>query len=105
MKRIVFLLLACPVLVSAQNFHLSARAGIANYQGDLKAKSLSFSGSKMLFSLGARYDLTEHIIGRSYISMTSLQADDKKGTASMQLRNLNFKSKILEWEIGAQYNF
>jgi hypothetical protein len=23
----------------------------------------------------------------------------------MQLRNLNFKSKVLEWEIGAQYNF
>ena len=99
MKRLLLLLLACPMLASAQNFHLSARFGIANYQGDLKAKSFSFSKSKMLFSLGARYDLTEHLVARSYISMTSLQAHDKDGTASMKLRNLSFKSKILEWEV------
>ena len=105
MKKYLLILLILPVLASAQNFHLSARLGASNYQGDLKAKAFSMSKSKMLFSVGARYDLTEHIAARSYFSFTSLQADDKNGTASMQLRNLNFKSKIMDWELGAQYNF
>ena len=104
-KSIAFLILALPLLAISQNFHLSTRIGIANYQGDLKAKSLSFKKSKLFFSLGARYDLTEHLVARSYISLTGLQADDKDGTATMQLRNLNFRTKIFEWEAGAQYNF
>lgn len=104
MKKSIALLLLLPVFLNAQNFHLSARLGIANYQGDLKAKSFSLKKSKLLFSLGAKYDLTEHIAARSYITLTGLQADDKDGTASMQLRNLNFRTRILEWEAGAQYN-
>lgn len=105
MKKIAALLLLLPFVADAQNFHLSARAGMANYQGDLKAKSFSFSKSKLLFSLGARYDLNEHITARSYLSFTGLQADDKDGTESMRARNLNFRTKIMEWELGAQYNF
>ena len=105
MKRLLLILVGFPMIVCSQNFHLSARLGMANYQGDLKAKALSMSKSKLFLSLGARYDLTEHIIARSYISMTSLQAHDKDGTESMKLRNLSFKTKILEWEAGAQYNF
>jgi opacity protein-like surface antigen len=92
-------------MASAQNFYASARLGMANYQGDLKAKSISFSQSKLLVSLGARYDLSDHLTARTYFSLTSLQADDKNGTASMQQRNLNFKTKIFDWELGAQYNF
>jgi opacity protein-like surface antigen len=104
MKNVLLLFCLFPFALPAQNLHLSTRIGMANYQGDLKAKSLSFKKSKLFLSLGAKYDLTEHLAARSYLSYTSLQADDKDGTASMQLRNLNFKSKILEWEAGAQYN-
>ncbi|HET9430393.1 MAG TPA: DUF6089 family protein [Chitinophagaceae bacterium] len=104
MKKIFFLILFLPAFVSAQNFHISGRFGLANYQGDLKNKSLSLSKSKFLLSLGARYDLTEKIAARSYLTITSLQADDKNGTATMQMRNLNFKTRIFEWELGAQYN-
>lgn len=104
MKKLFILLFLLPTFAGAQNFHISTRLGLANYQGDLKAKSFGFGKSKLFFSLGARYDLTEHITARSYLSLTTLQADDKNGTASMQQRNLNFKSKILDWELGAQYN-
>ena len=55
-------------------------------------------------SLGVRYDLTEKISARSYLTLAGVQADDKKGNAIMQDRNLNFKSKIFDWELTAQYN-
>lgn len=104
MKKLLFALCSLPLFATAQNFHFSGRVGLASYQGDLKAKAVSLSQSSLLFSLGARYDLSEHLSARSYFTLTSLQADDKKGTATMQDRNLNFKSKILDWELTAQYN-
>ncbi|MFI5132625.1 MAG: DUF6089 family protein, partial [Chitinophagales bacterium] len=104
MKKLLFALLFIPLASAAQNFNFSTRLGIANYQGDLKAHSISLSQSKLLFSLGARYDLSEHVMARSYITFTGLHADDKKGTSEMQRRNLNFRSKIFEWEISGQYS-
>jgi hypothetical protein len=96
MKKLLILICCFPLMAAAQNFYLSARLGMANYQGDLKAKSISFAQSKVLVSLGARYDFSE--------SLTSLHADDKNGTPSMQQRNLNFKTKIFDWELAGQYN-
>jgi hypothetical protein len=104
MKKFLLGLICLPYFSFAQNFHFSARLGLAGYQGDLKAHSISVSQAKLLGSLGARYDLSEHISARSYISYGSLQADDKKGTAVMKQRNLNFKTKILDWELTGQYN-
>ncbi len=104
MKKLLLLLCFLPLLASAQNLYLSTRLGVANYQGDLKAKSISFSKSKLLFSLGARYDFSEHISARSYFSFTGLQAHDQDGTTSMQERNLSFRTKIMDWELTGQYN-
>ena len=92
-------------MASTQNFHFSGRFGVANYNGDLKANPISLSQAKLMFSLGARYDLSEHVMARSYITFTGLQADDKKGTSTMKQRNLNFKSKIFDWELTGQYSF
>ena len=105
MKKLLLAFCFLPLFSAAQNFHFSGRFGIANYQGDLKKSSVSLSQAKLFFSLGARYDLSEHVMARSYISFTGLQADDKKGTAMMQQRNLNFTSKIFDWELTGQYSF
>lgn len=105
MKKLFGLLLFLPLFVFAQNFHFSVRAGMAGYQGDLKAKSVSLAQSSFLGSIGARYDISEHFALRTYFTLTSLRADDKKGTASMQDRNLNFKTKLFDWEGGIQYSF
>lgn len=104
MKKLLVFLSCFPLIATAQNFYISARLGEANYQGDLKAKSISFSKARLLGSIGARYDLSEHITARSYFTLTSLRADDKSGTPSMQTRNLNFRTKIFDWELGAQYS-
>lgn len=104
MKKLIFAFILLPLFSSAQNFHFSAKLGIASYQGDLKEKSLSLSQSKFMAAIGARYDLTEHIALRSYFTFTGVQADDKKGNASMKARNLNFKSGIIDWEAGIHYS-
>ena len=105
MKKLFFAFCFLPIITAAQNFHFSGRLGLANYQGDLKAKAISLSQAKLMGSLGAQYDLSEHITARSYVTLASLHADDKKGTAAMQQRNLNFSSKIADWELTGQYNF
>ena len=105
MKKLLFSICCLPLLAAAQNFHFSARLGLAGYQGDLKAKSVSLSQTKLMGSIGGRYDLSEHVTARTYFTLTSLAADDKKGTAAMKDRNLNFKTKLLDWELTAQYNF
>ena len=104
MKKLFTLLCLLPLMAGAQNLYISGRFGVANYQGDLKAHSVSFKNMKLLGSLGARYDFTDHITARSYFTLTSLQADDKDGTPYMQSRNLNFKTKIFDWELTGQYN-
>lgn len=104
MRKIITLFCCWPLTIAAQDFHFAARLGIANYQGDLQAKRITFKQSHLLGSLGAQYDLSEHFTARTYFTLTSLGADDKKGTASMQRRNLNFSTKLFDWELSAQYN-
>lgn len=104
MKKLLIISFCIPLFAGAQNFHFSGRLGLAGYQGDLKAHSITLSQTKLLGSIGVRYDLAEHLTARSYLTLTSLKADDKKGTASMQQRNLNFQTKLFDWELTAQYH-
>ena len=104
MKKLLLGSILIPFLSTAQNFHFSARLGLAGYQGDLKAHAISLSQTKLMGSIGARYDLSEHVTARTYFTLASLKADDKKGTATMQQRNLNFQTKLFDWELTAQYN-
>lgn len=104
MRYFLLLISFLPLGLSAQNFHFAARAGLANYQGDLQAKALTLKNAKFLGSIGAHYDLTEHITARTYFTFTSLAADDKDGNANMKARNLSFNTNVLEWELSAQYN-
>ena len=104
MKKLFIVFFCFPLVVTAQNFHFAARLGLSGYQGDLKANSITLAQSKFMGSIGAHYDLSEHFTARSYLTFGSLGADDKKGTVAMQERNLNFKTKLFEWELTAQYN-
>lgn len=104
--RFILILLGClPFATQAQNFHLAVKGGLINYRGDLQARDFTLNQSKFMVSLGGMYDLTEHIAARTYFTLGSLKADDKKGSSAMQQRNLNFQTKLFEWELGAQYNF
>jgi opacity protein-like surface antigen len=104
MKKRWSIIFCLPLMAHAQNFHFSGRLGLAGYQGDLKAHSLSLSQTRLMGSIGVQYDLSEHLTARSYLTLASLKADDKKGTSSMRLRNLDFQTGLFDWELSAQYD-
>jgi hypothetical protein len=103
-KLFTVLFTVISITITAQNLHLSVRAGFFNYNGELQSSAFTLKQAKPGFGIGVRHDLTEHFSARAHIHFASLQGDDKKGTSSMQSRNLNFKTKLLDTELGIQYN-
>lgn len=105
MKKYLLLLCLIPVSGYSQNLLLSLRAGLSNYQGDLQEKGFTFKKSKFIGSIGAKYDMSEHVQLRGFISFTKLSADDKNSSKPLtKARNLNFSTGLQELELGAQYN-
>lgn len=105
-RRLLFIYLLLVSLQGiAQNLHISGRIGFSNYQGDLQDQSLSFKQAKLAYSLGVRYDLSEHLTARALLSYSILTAADKNNKSlALQQRNLSFQTNLWELEIGAQYN-
>lgn len=89
----------------SQNWHVSGRVGITNYQGDLQDKRFVFSQAKLVGSIGLRYDISEHLTARTFFSIGTITASDGNNkSAELRKRNLNFESRILDFELGAQYH-
>lgn len=107
MKYSLLLTLAVlPFLSYSQRFQASLFSGVATYQGDLQGKRLSFKESHPAIGLGASYDLTNHFILRSGFTYGRVSGNDQNnGSAKgIEFRNLNFKSDIWEFHLGADYN-
>jgi hypothetical protein len=104
MKKLFLIPFLLPIFCQAQNFFFSARGGVAGYSGDLKQHAITLSQAKLVGSIGARYDLNEHLSARVYFSYGSLGASDAKRKDSLRSRNLSFQTKLLDFELGAQYN-
>ena len=105
MKKIVSLFLLLPLITLSQNTHIGFRFGLANYQGDLQQKRFTFKQAEMTGSIGARYDLSEHLTARGFISYGTIKAADAENkSTSLQQRNLSFESRIKELELSMQYN-
>ena len=104
-KSILSVALLIPLLAVTQNLHVGVRMGVANYQGDLQQRSFTFNQSKFAGSLGLKYDLTEHLVARTFLTLTSLQGNDAKNSSTaLKERNLQFATRLWEWELSGQYN-
>jgi Domain of unknown function (DUF6089) len=104
-SAILVFLATIPLAGNTQNLHASVMAGLSNYNGDLHPKFYALSQSKFHVALGAKYDVGEKISLRTHISYGAYTANDKKSRSAVQkARNLNAKSKLLEWQLGAEYN-
>jgi hypothetical protein len=97
--------LTLSIAANAQNWHVSGRFGFSNYQGDLQDRRLALSQAKMAGSIGLRYDISEHFLARGFVTLSTLMAvDGNNKNAEIRKRNLDFHSRILDFEIGGQYN-
>jgi hypothetical protein len=103
MKKIFGILLLTPFGLQAQ-FHLNLFGGFSNYSGDLQSKRFTLDQSYGAFGIGGQYDLTGHFSLLSGFNIGHVGASDKFNKPDLQLRNLSFQSKIMEWNFMAEYN-
>jgi hypothetical protein len=108
MKKICLLVccVATQQILIAQNFSVNAFAGIANYQGDLQGKRISFNQSAPVFGIGANYQLTPKFSVRSGLNFAKIKAADVNNSTAkgIELRNLSFKTNITELQLGLEYD-
>jgi Domain of unknown function (DUF6089) len=108
MKYTTLLLLAImPCTSFCQNFHITAFGGLATYQGDLQGKRIDFSQSKPAIGIGGLYEISNKFLLRAGFIYGNIEGNDIKNTTAkgIEFRNLNFKSAITEFQLGAEYNF
>ena len=104
MKKIFFCIILCfPVVTFSQRLHLNLFGGITNYQGDIQEKVFTLDQSNGGFGAGLKYDLTNHFSVRGGFMYGKASADDKQNKPSLQARNLNFQTKILEGNLMLEY--
>jgi hypothetical protein len=100
----LFVILFVSQISFSQNLHLGIKGGFSNYQGDLQQQRLSFRQAGPALSLGLRYDFSSRIIGRCFISYATLAAADSNNRSlNLQARNLSFRTRLWEGELGVQY--
>jgi opacity protein-like surface antigen len=106
MRKLFLLCLLFPVGLCAQNrLHVTLIGGFSNYQGDMQDKAITFDQSNGAFGVGVKYDITSHISIRSGFNYGKVQGDDKQNKPSLQVRNLSFETKILEFNLLGEYVF
>jgi hypothetical protein len=104
MKRILCLIALIPTLTIAQNrLNLTLSGGFANYYGDVQSKPLTLDQAHGALGLGLKYDFTDHFAIKGGLFYASLSADDKYNKASLRPRNLNFHTKLLEFNLMGEY--
>ncbi len=105
MRSICLLLILFPVFLQAQTrLHATAFVGLGNYYGDVQDRLFDFRQSSGAFGIGAKYDLAENFSVRTGIMYAKIGADDKKNRENLRFRNLNFKTRILEWNLTGEYS-
>lgn len=91
---------------NAQDLRLNLFGGIANYNGDLQAKPLTFQQARYAVGLWASYDINSYIMLRGGLHFANVRAEDRFQTNPFnQLRNLSFSTNIYELHAGAEYHF
>jgi hypothetical protein len=106
LRRLFLLLFFAVTLgpIHAQNFFVNLDAGAANYDGELQPKRYTFHESHPGGGLGLGYEISPHFNLSTGLLYTQISGNDKYNVkTSDQLRNLNFTSNILEWNLRAEY--
>jgi Domain of unknown function (DUF6089) len=107
MKTVCLILLALvPYFSYSQKLHTDFFGGVANYQGDLQGKRFTFNQAGGAFGVGLSYDISNHFIARTALTVGKISGNDKTNTTAkgVEFRNLNFKSVVTELQLGFEYN-
>jgi hypothetical protein len=100
---ITALLLCVAFMAQAQKLHVTAFAGVANYQGDLQSKRFTFSQSYPAFGAGLQYEISQKFTARANVTIARLGADDRYNKKNSE-RNLSFTSPVTDVHMGVEYS-
>ena len=90
---------------NGQQWQAEVMVGVSGYNGDLTQKWLTLKTLKPAISLNLKYDVDNRLIIRAGIAWAQVAADDKNNKQlNLKMRNLNFKSDILEGSLCAEIN-
>lgn len=90
-------------LLKAQPISVEIWSGLAIYQGDIRTDAKPSIKAPIASGIGFNYPLNDFISISSLFKMGKLQGDDKSSSDPLRrIRNLNFKTKILEWSFMAR---
>ncbi|MBP6688031.1 MAG: outer membrane beta-barrel protein [Lacibacter sp.] len=92
--------------LTAQDLRLNLFGGMANYNGDLQSRPLTFQQARYSVGLWASYDISPYVMLRGGLHFAEVRAEDRfQSNPANQLRNLSFSTNIIELHGGAEYHF
>lgn len=93
------------ILPAQEGWEVGGWAGASNYFGDLNT-NYRFNDTKLAGGIIARYNFNNRLSLKFGGNFGQIAADDKKSTNNYErVRNLNFKSNILEGMTAFEFNF
>lgn len=99
----LFILLACPPALYAQDVYLNVMAGFSNYQGDIQSKRFTLNQAGGSFGAQVIYEMSPRISLRGGLMYGKVKAGDAKSENAAQVkRNLSFQSNIFEGHAGVE---
>jgi hypothetical protein len=100
--KLIFLL---PVITYAQYWEVGALLGASNYSGDLVKGVISFRETKPAGGAIIRYNINPWFTLKTDIYFGTITGDDRHSNSTdMKIRNLSFKSNILDIGINGELN-
>jgi hypothetical protein len=108
LKKLTFLIIVFIAgnQLFAQDFRVTGFAGMANYNGDLQERNISFNQARYTFGAWLGYDINSRIMLRGGLHYASVGASDIYQTGELRrLRNLSFRTNIWELHGGAEFHF
>jgi hypothetical protein len=87
----------------AQDLHITAFGGFANYQGDLQDKRFTTQQGHAALGAGLYYEITNKIGLRANATFATISSSDQTGTKYAE-RNLSFSSPKTDVHLGLEYN-
>ncbi len=110
MRKLVFLIsgliIFIPSILSAQSREMGVMFGFSGYKGDLNEKMYNTKLIRPAFGIQYRRCYSNHWSFRAGLSLIKIKGDDALSKDTFQLnRNLMFKSNIIEFHMGYEFNF
>ncbi|MDE3183726.1 MAG: hypothetical protein KGM16_09940 [Bacteroidota bacterium] len=101
MKKILFIFLLIGNTCLGQGWVAEVMLGVSGYNGDLTQQRVAFNTMRPAMNINIKYNTGNFINFRAGIGFGAVAGNDKYNThADLKARNLNFKTNILEANIG-----